>query len=94
VEPLRQFLLDNLAENPTQGDAEGDNIIVDAIVIYRIQGIGENDGPGNELYKYTVTTGVNMAMAFGMMQIAAERISHVYHIILDQAEEDDDGETE
>lgn len=90
VEPLRKFLMDNLPENPTQGDAEDTNVITDAIVIYRIQDFSPEGGYCNELYKYTTTAGVSMAMAFGMMEITSMKIGHVYHEMLNQSEEEED----
>jgi len=89
-EPLRLFLDSSLAADPTDLD-EGE-IISDAMVIYRISKVADDeDGSLNgisERYNYTVTPGMNLAMAYGMMQITLETLGNYYWACLNQEEDD------
>jgi hypothetical protein len=85
-EPLRAFLLNELAPDPVELDE--DETITEALVIYRISSLDE-DGI-NERYEYSVTRGVNLAMAFGMLELSTATIMDYYQSLLDRGREEDE----
>lgn len=92
-EALRSFLVSELAENPTEDLEEGEHI-TDAFVIYRIATLQADSADGfGERYKYTVTNGVNLAMAFGMLELTKETLNAYYQswMLSDDDDEDEEG---
>jgi hypothetical protein len=88
AEPLRQFLNESLAEEPIQLD--DDEVITDAIVIYRISSIDVEDGRVQERYRYSVTEGVNLAMAHGMLHLTSTTLDDYYFECLREENEEDE----
>lgn len=86
MEPLRLFLIDSLPEKPEELDEH--EVITDAIVLYRVV---DPSGPALERYRYTVTDGVSLAMAMGMIEISKTTLMDYYTSMLAE-EEDEDGD--
>lgn len=90
-EPLRRFLIDSLPSTPV--DIEDGEVITDAVVLFRIvDPVTEDQLPGHmpERYRYTTTSGMTLAMAVGMIEVAKITLADYYTSAL--ADDDDGGE--
>lgn len=81
---LQDFLTAELSEKAA--DLDDDEFITDAVVLFRVSSL-DGDDAINERYCYTVTQGVNLAMAFGMLDLTRGTIMDYYQSLLDK---DDD----
>jgi hypothetical protein len=87
MEPLRQFLMDSL--KPTPIELEDSEVITDALVVFRVSSIDETNDGISERYRYTVTKGVNLAMAYGMLHLTQATLDNYYFAWLDEDEDED-----
>jgi hypothetical protein len=85
MEPLRQYIVDNIAPEPV--DLAPNEAITDAVVLFRVADFAD----GGEYYRYATSNGMTLATAIGMIDLSHKTIHHYYNSILDaEADEDDD----
>jgi len=89
MEPLREFLIDAISEKPIELDET--EMITDAVILFRVV---DASGEGLERYRYTVTGGVTLGMAMGMLEISKTTLMDYYVAVLadDDEEDDEDGD--